>query len=247
MDKLHGTLKLAFTFLVCSFLTTSSFAAYRLSSVLKPSFDIGVMLGYTGGNRKGVMVEPVTGASANNSGSQDSFEVGGQMRLLFGSEFNYRPFIYVNGSRPIGTPLSIVLGKFLPPFTNGSKLVLKNNWLSRVGLAAATPWLYETFQLGIGAGALIINQTLQTYVGQATTSIYNQNKTSVRPTFMGSVTWSLCPCCLRGNEALLTAQINADSDPVINATVPSTVGNLNTRIHQAWVPRGDLIFSISFS
>lgn len=233
--------------LLSCLLPTEVMAMNSWPSFLAPSFDAGIMIGYTGGPRKGVIVNPATGGSEMNSGSQDSSEIGVQMRLLFGSEYNARPFFYLNGTRPIGSAITILLGKDLPPFTNTTKLTLTNNWLTRFGLGGVTPWLYDRFQLGAGAAVVVMSQTLETYLGQAKVSTFNQNKTSVRPSVMGNITWSLCPKCLMGHESLLTAQITADNNPVINGSVPSEVGPLNTRVHQAWVPRGDLIFSISFS
>lgn len=247
MDTSGKLLQLFFiAFLCClsSIFSTRAIAYQAFPPMLAPSLDAGIMIGYTGGSRRGVIVNPATSGSETNQGSQDSSEIGGQIRLLFGSEYNYRPFIYLNGAKPIGAPISILLGRILPPFTNATKLTLTSNWLARLGLGAATPWFYDTFQLDIGAAAVVMNQTLETYIGEAVTHTFNQNKTSVRPSLMGSVTWSLCEKCIRCHELLLTAQINVDSNPEINASVPSGIGPLNTRVEQAWVPRGDIILSV---
>lgn len=242
MDKWSKLQLLSITLLSC--LATQVYAQHSWYPMLQPSFDIGIMAGYTGGPRRGVIMNPVTSGSAVESGAQDNTEIGAQMRLLFGSEYKIRPFLYANGARPIGVPLSIRYGKILSPFTQSTKQTLQTNWLARVGAGVSSYWLYDVFQLGIGAGAVALNQTFKTYAGEATTTTYSQNKTSVRPSVMGNVTWSLCSQYFRGHEAFITAQLTADSQPVINDNFSSAGTALNTNVNQAWVPRGDLIFSI---
>lgn len=232
-------------FFLCSIFSISHAHAYQKWPVsLTPQLQVGLMGGYTGGPRRGLIVNPVNSGSVTNSGSQDSSEIGVQMSLLFGSECCYRPFIYLNGAKSIGAPLSILLGKVLAPFTNTTKLAFTTNWLTRLGIGVTTPWLYDRFQLGAGVGAVMLNQTLETYLGQVTTTSFQQTNTSIRPSLMSNVTWSLCP--LLGHQTLLTAEITADHQPAFNDNnVPSNIGTLHSSVTQAWVFRGDLIFSIS--
>lgn len=233
-----------FLILLCCFsylLSTNLAAKTSWRTYLKPSLEAGVMAGYTGGYRRGRIVNPATGDSSVNSGSQDSGEIGAQMRLLFGSEYNYRPFIYLNGAKGLGTPISILLGNDFPPFTTTTKLTLMTNWLARLGIGGASPWYFNTFQLHAGLAAALLNQTLQTYAGP---SIFSQNQTALRPSLMAGVTWCLCKKCVIGHRALLTAQITADRNPYISDSIPSSLGTLDSRINQLWVARGDLILSI---
>jgi len=202
------------------------------------------MLGYTGGPRKGILINPATTGAEVNSGSQDSYEFGLQSRLLFGSECCFRPFLYFNAVKTVGAPISILFGRVLGPFDRTTKLNFTTNWIARLGIGANTPWLYEKFQLGGGVAAALFNQTVDTYLGEFTTVTSSQTSNAIRPSFMGNVTWELCPHCLFGHEGLLTAEVTADDQPLVKNTVPSEVGPLDTHVNQSWVFRGDLIFSI---
>ncbi len=222
---------------------------FKTATTLIPgAVEVGVLAGGTNVNRSGKIIssapdreDPTFTASSSSS----SAEIGLQAKFIYDYNGQAQPFVYLNGTTTLGTASNINFGVTSTGATLTSKLVVNNNWSTRLGVGIQTEPLLGGLQIGVGVGAAVINQSLKAYISEANTTIFQKQLSSIQPTVMGVVSWQLCQSCIDGHSLSLAGQLSADNYSGITVNGSTASGaNYSSSVSQQWVPHADFVLSV---
>lgn len=181
----------------------------------------------------------------SGSHSQNETELGLQIKFLLGQANKVRPTILLNGEGVLNSSNTLFNARLSPMSDMVSSVKLYNKSIYRALVGAESPIFYDRFSAGIGAGAAVLNQSLNANVAGTWLST---NNTSLAPSLAASITYYACPNCLMGHAFSISGQIAADRYPYLRVWGMNAAGNqVGANVNSKWQFSEKLIFAMDLS
>ncbi len=228
--------------------TTQPMATHTVN-LLPTSTTLGLMMGFIPNNRVGTVNSTVVAGGtpgnfhATGSNTNVDAEAGLQIKLVYDLYGKAQPFVYINAVGIIGANNNMRLGFVNSSAQSSSTVIAAYDWIARLGIQ--TELLFNQLQFGAGLGAAFLNQTINAYIAESSTSIFSNHHLSAAPTLMVDMTWQACRNCIADHPFSVSLQGSFDHNPSlsVNGTTPS--GNTyQSSINQKWIPHFDLVLNI---